>query len=244
MNTTETHLALGRTRDFQRGGLGHHIATTIAREILSGRLAEGTLLNQDELSIRFDTSRMPVRDALAELVWAGYLVRERGNRLHVAAFMQEDVEDTMALQATLSGFIARRATERGSDDELDELEGLHHEMLDAAARGDGTTFSELNRQFHMATYTMSRATRLVAFFQDATLHIAWTFYQEHPELCDTCNAQHAEIIEAMRRRDAEKAESLMVSHAELSWYIDASHSVATQRSGTRTRNSRRSAKSS
>jgi DNA-binding GntR family transcriptional regulator len=213
-----------------RGPVGHQIATMIAREILSGDLAAGTPLNQNELGVRFDTSRMPVRDALAELVGAGYLIRGRGNQLRVAVFTPEDVKDTMALQATLNGLISRRATERGSDDEFDELERLHHMMLNAASRDDGATMSELNHQFHTMIYRMSRAVRLVAFHQSVTLHIAWRFYQEHPELSDACNAQHAEIIEAMRCRDAEKVELLMVHHTELSFYIKADRQVVPLRS--------------
>lgn len=225
----DDELAVGASRgvgDLHRETLGRQIATTVAREILSGVIAAGTSLSQEELSVRFDTSRMPVRDALQELVSAGYLVRGRGNQLRVSHLRPEDVEDAMDLQATLNGLISRRATERATEAELAELERLHHQMVAAAARRDGAAVSDLNRQFHMLTYRMSRSPRLVAFHRAATLHIAWRFYADHPELCDRCNEQHAEILEAMHHRDGARVEALMIEHTGLSRYIRSIHTDA------------------
>ena len=199
----------------QREPLGRQIATALARQILSGRLAAGTVLTQEELSTWFSCSRMPVRDALKELIWAGYVV-ESSNQFSVAHFEREDVEDTLALQASTSGLLARRATERATDEELDELFALHERMLAAASRRNGELMAQLNRSFHQTTYRLARSQRLVAFHRAATLHIAWRFYQDHPEMADTCNEQHAAILDAMRARNGPLVERLTIEHTALS----------------------------
>ncbi|MHB1716654.1 MAG: FCD domain-containing protein [Acidimicrobiales bacterium] len=77
-----------------------------------------------------------------------------------------------------------------------------------ATRQEGGAASDLNRQFHMLTYWMSRPSRLAAFHRAATLYLSWRFYAGHPALCDRCNEQHAEMPEAMRRRDEARVEAL------------------------------------
>ncbi len=67
-------------------------------------------------------------------------------------------------------------------------------MVAVAARQEGAAASDLNRQFHMLTYRMSRSSRLVAFHRAATLYITRRFYADHPEFSDRCNEQHAEIL--------------------------------------------------
>ena len=57
-----------------RARFGSQIAEALRNDILFGRVESGKRLSQVELCERFGTSRMPVRDALRQLTYEGFLI--------------------------------------------------------------------------------------------------------------------------------------------------------------------------
>jgi DNA-binding GntR family transcriptional regulator len=195
-----------------RDPLGHQIATAIARDILAGRLRAGESVSQEGLCSRFGTSRMPVRDALQALASAGYLVKGSANQLKVAHIGVEDVADTLLLESSVAGMIARRAAERATPESVAEMRELHERMCEACERGDGASMSAFNRCFHECIGAMAHSPRLVAALKAATLHVAWQYYVEAPERMAVGCAEHAQIVEAIAEGKATLAQAFMAEH--------------------------------
>ena len=197
---------------FERVPLGNQIADVIRRDILYGRLSAGTHVGQQILCERFNTSRMPVRDALRQLTTQGFLVDDGHGHSLVAPLTRSDLSDIYLIEGMLHGLALRRVTERHDEDEINELAGYHEEMLRIAAAGDNARMSKINWQFHRRINHLARSPKLLAVIRTHSLSIPSDQVDQMPDRSEQVNLEHAEIMAAVRRGDGAVAESLMRQH--------------------------------
>lgn len=186
----------------------------IADEIVSGVLAPGTPLDEQELAARFGVSRTPVREAIRQLSASG-LVSVRPHRGAVVALptpaQLNDMFEAMAeLEALCAGMAARNMTvadRRG-------LEALHDDLRLLVHEGNPTRYHEKNEAFHAAIYsgshngylaelTLMTRTRVAPFRRAqfrATGRLGGS-YQEHDL-----------IVQAILRGDQQGATEAMRAH--------------------------------
>jgi DNA-binding GntR family transcriptional regulator len=202
----------GETFRFERVPLGNQIADVIRRDILYGRLAAGTHVGQQILCERFNTSRMPVRDALRQLTTQGFLVDDGHGHSLVAPLTRSDLSDIYLIEGMLHGLALRRVTERHDEDEISELAGYHEEMLRAAAAGDNARMSKINWQFHRRINQLSQSPKLQAVIRTHSLSIPNDQVETMPDRSEQVNLEHARILAAVRQGQGALAESLMHEH--------------------------------
>ena len=118
--------------------------------ILTGTLAAGTPLRQEELASRFGMSRLPVREALRRLDTEGLVVLRPRRGYIVATLDRQEIEDVLELHGTLEAMAGHAATLRRSDDVVADLERLVTQLERIGKRPpvDVDAFTALNAQFH------------------------------------------------------------------------------------------------
>ena len=182
--------------------------------ITGGEWGPGAPLREEELAALCGVSRTPVREALRRLE-AEYLVRRSdGARSFVADWSADDVAEMFALRAILEGHAAARAATRIDASGLAELERLNLQVADAANRGDIDAFVIANRAFHGILLEAAQSPRLAAMLvalveQPVVLRTAQRYGVGE---LSRSHAEHAALIDAMRRRDAGWAENVMMGH--------------------------------
>jgi DNA-binding GntR family transcriptional regulator len=202
----------GPGRSVQRALLSGQIADALRREILIGVLKPGTRMAQQQLCEEFGTSRMPVRDALKVLVNEGLLLTDVGHHLVVAPLSREGLSDAFTIEGMLAGFAAKRASMRASDADLDHLESLHADMLEAAKREDQNQMVELNWALHSSVNHLAASRKMLAALTAVSLYLPREYLGQLPTWNGTSNAEHGEILSAMRARHHELAGKLMNDH--------------------------------
>src|SRR3546814_12817283 len=90
----------------QRLPLNQQVLRALRHDIMFGLIAPGTRLTQQDLCERYNTSRMPVRDALRELEQIGVIIEENGH-LIVPALKRTDLIEVYSVQGFLHGKIDR-----------------------------------------------------------------------------------------------------------------------------------------
>ena len=90
--------------------------------ILSGELAPGQVLGEEQLGRQLGISRTPVREALVLLRTEGLVETPPNRPAVVRGFDRESLHEIYSLRAVLEGYAARLAAERLSDGDLEELE--------------------------------------------------------------------------------------------------------------------------
>lgn len=77
------------------------IASVLREEILSGRIADGTELAQEQLAEKLQVSRMPVREALQTLENEGLLQRLPNRHMRVAGLSERSVRENLRMVAAV-----------------------------------------------------------------------------------------------------------------------------------------------
>ncbi len=185
--------------------------------ILGGTFRPGDKLGEADLAARLDVSRTPVREALRRLAADGLveIIPNRGAR--VVEFPPEELEHIFDLRAQVEGTAARRAADRITDEEIEDLQDLAEEIALYALPGPAQDLDRvygLNAAFHAALAAASGSTTLMGtidslFHTVAVLRTLNGF--DEPAVRRSVN-HHLEIVAALRARDGLWAESVMRSH--------------------------------
>jgi DNA-binding GntR family transcriptional regulator len=192
--------------------LGNQIADTLRREILLGVLQSGTRVSQQQVCERFGTSRMPVRDALRELVHEGLMTLDSARHIVVAPLSKNDLLDAFTIEGVLTGMAAERASQRMTEADLESLDRLHHAMLDAAEQMRQDSMVELNWSFHRKINHSSGSRKLIVALRKVSVDLPRDFLEQVPEWNSNSNADHARILAAMRAKKHKAAGKYMTEH--------------------------------
>lgn len=192
--------------------LSVQIADELRRDILFGRLTEDDRISQESLSQQFDTSRMPIRDAVLQLVREGYLTRGRGDVISVVPVDMDDITVMFHIEGMLVGYAARLACERATDEEIEALWALHRKMEAEVAAQDFEVAAQTNRNLHEGINRAGRSHRLVATIRHVSMRLHREFLIEFPEWITHSLTDHEAILAAISNRDGTAAERIMVAH--------------------------------
>lgn len=198
----------------QKPRLADVIAFALTDDIVSHRLAPGIALDEERLAKRFGASRTPVREALRELAASG-LVELRPHRAPIVATVDASrITEMFEVMADLEALCAARAAAAITAEQRLRLEALHAEMGEAVRDGDATSYRAGNVTFHTLIYEgagngylreITVATRMrLGPYRGAQL--------ESPHRISASYAEHAAIVTAIVRGDADQAAALMRRH--------------------------------
>lgn len=186
--------------------------------ILRGQYGTGSRLGEVELAATLGVSRTPVREALRLLAAEGLVELTPNKGARVMAWTDAELEEVFAMRAQVEGLAARRAAERVTDADLDELERLAVEHAEAtAARGDRDLerVYELNGRFHAGVVRAAAVGSSLSAVVGSLVHsvvLHRTLHTFDDVAMDRSSRHHLEIAAAMRNRDPEWAECVMRSH--------------------------------
>src|ERR1700761_5938591 len=125
-----------------------HALAALRQAILSGDVAPGQRLVEEELAAMLGVTRQSLRAALLDLAAEGLVERipNRGARVRVVTTAEAVAitECRMALEA----LCAVKAAERITDDEAARLRELGEQLKLAVADANPVKYSELNRELH------------------------------------------------------------------------------------------------
>ena len=197
---------------------GVKIVRQLRLEILFGIIPPGQILSQEELCLRFETSRMPVRDALLQLAHEGFLERLSGHRLRVVKLERVDFLDMIWIESTVHALATKRATERHryAVDGFKELLVVQASMREAFEAGELTKAAELKGVFHRTVNRMAESPKLISTLRNVTLGIQYDFMADVPDWLSRSVREQDEIIRVMISGDAELAGRLMYEHLQAS----------------------------
>jgi DNA-binding GntR family transcriptional regulator len=187
--------------------------------ILTGAYGPDERLVEEQLAERLGVSRTPVRQALTMLEAEGLVEIAPNRGATVCSFSIEDVWDIYDLRAVLEGHAARRAAGKITPGELAIMRELTGEMEGLAGRFEDheeeiRTLVGLNQEFHGIIVEASRNRRLHRLI-NRTVEIplmfkAFFWYTPHERVIS--NHYHRQILEALEKGDADRAEIIMREH--------------------------------
>jgi DNA-binding GntR family transcriptional regulator len=191
-----------------------HAFATLRQAILSGDLAPGRRLVEEELAGTLGVTRQSLRSALLDLTAEGLVERipNRGARVRVVSTAEAVAitECRMALEA----LCAAKAAERITDDEAAQLRELAENLKRSVADGNPLKYSELNRELHRRVGVISGQTVAVGLLE--RLHAQLVRHQFQlalrPGRPEVSLPEHVAIAHAVAGRRPEDAERAVRAH--------------------------------
>ena len=98
------------------------IALVIEEAIVSGELAPGTVLRQEQLSEQFNVSRTPVREALRRLAALGLVSFVPNRGVRVRTISRDELHEAFMVRAELEGLATEVAATKFTPEDLEELD--------------------------------------------------------------------------------------------------------------------------
>lgn len=216
----EVDAALGAemARQWARRDRGANVANavreTLRRLIVSGLLKPGHRLAEEELARRFTVSRTPVREALLLLEAERLAERRAGRSLVVAGVTADEILEVYAVRVAMDGLAARLAAESARPRDVEHLRWLHDRLRDAGKHGDGPRMAAVNLEVHEAIARAGRnafLSELLDTVHDRVRRFPGTTFSDAARASRAID-EHARIIDAIERRDADAAEHLARAH--------------------------------
>ncbi|MBK4720026.1 GntR family transcriptional regulator [Azospirillum sp. YIM DDC1] len=187
------------------------VEATLREAILTGVIAPGTPLRQEDLAETFGVSRMPVREALRQLEARALAEFHPHRGAVVAEISAADGADIGAIRMALEPMALRLSLPALTAADLDQAEELIAEMDGEADPG---RMGELNRRFHMTLYARAGRPRLLALTEqhllaaDRYLRFQFAALGYRPRSQD----EHRALLAACRAGDADEACRLVTEH--------------------------------
>jgi DNA-binding GntR family transcriptional regulator len=203
------------------------LALALEQAILSGEIAPGTVLRQEQLSERYAVSRTPVREALRRLAALGLVSSEPNRGVRVRTLSREEVREAFLVRAELESLATEVAVPRFGELELAELESAEERFkrltdeVRTKGGGDGRTglvadWVRANHAFHDVIYAVARLPLVERLAKGARFSgsAAWAPADatELDELYDANEREHRAIIAAIRAGSPAGARALAREH--------------------------------
>jgi len=201
----------------------------LADEIVSGLLAPGRPLDEQELARRFGVSRTPVREAIRQLAASG-LVHVRPHRsAFVALPTPEELHDMFEAMAELEALCAGLSARNMTAVERHALEAIHRELRGLVQQGDPLRYHDRNQAFHGAIYSGTHNSYLAEMTLMTRRRVApfrRAQFRTTGRLGDSWQ-EHDMVVQAILRGDRQGATDAMRAH--IGFVRDAFRSYAEAR---------------
>jgi DNA-binding GntR family transcriptional regulator len=145
--------------------------------IITGRLKPGDRLVERDVAEEFGVSRVPVREAIRILLGEGFLEALSPRRIVVKQLSRQDVENLFDMREALEVLAVRRAAERATDSQLQELAALLETARRATLSGRPERISRANTAFHHHIVELSGNELLATTLESLEGRLRWLFQQ-------------------------------------------------------------------
>lgn len=200
---------------------GEYALRTIKENIISLELPPGSQISENELAAEMGLSRTPVREALMELAKVKIVDIQPQKKSTIPLIDYDMVEESRFMRDLLECAVAELNCEMASPADLERLREnirLQSLYLDGYYTGP---LVELDNSFHGMLFSIAKKSQVFGLIQNISIH----FDRVRTLALSSVKAgkivqDHQDIVDAIARKDAPAARSLMEKH--LSRYdIDA-----------------------
>lgn len=183
----------------------------IKSSIIHGGFQPGERLTELGMSEQLGVSRTPIREALRQLSYEGYLTQLSNGGYAIFQLTKGDIVEILEVRRALEGEACRLAAEHITERQRHELiENFQryttlHEIADHEERK--RVFMQLDIEFHddiLKIAGNSRIIKLEGSLQDRMFRFRLAYASEEDRVKE-CVEQHRNILEAITHKDVEAA---------------------------------------
>lgn len=195
-----------------RGRVYHKIRD----DILNGVYKDNEELREVAIGEELGVSRTPVREAFRQLELEGLIQIIPNKGAYVTGITVKDVQDIYMMRSKLEGLAARWAVENITDEQMNEMEENIYLSEFHASKGHSEQIANLDNRFHEILYEACNSKMLkhqLQDFHEYVLRVRKRTLSENKRGAASTE-EHKIIMEAIKAKDADKAERAANKHIE------------------------------
>jgi DNA-binding GntR family transcriptional regulator len=188
----------------------------IKHRIITCTFKPGEYINELQLSALLKIGRTPVHQALDRLMIEGMVDVIPRKGVIVKPVSLNEVLQIIEVRLINEPFGARLAAEQANDEDLGELADVLTRAKEWAALRNVERMMLLDREFHLLIARAAKnavLTDLLRNLHERSLRF-WFISLNSPTHYSSVQNEHAAILDAIRQRNADKAEAAMKRHIE------------------------------
>ena len=190
------------------------IAEELKEAILTGKFEEGQALKQEEIAAMFETSLIPVREALRTLEAQGLVEFKINKGAFVSNLSVDEVKEIFEIRTMLESGAIEIAAENITSEDIDKAEAILEGMDNET---DGKALSRLNWKFHSIIYEASNRKKLIQMIAPlhANVERYMMLYLVDMKYHSTSQSEHRLILEACKNKNGKLASDILKAHLGL-----------------------------
>lgn len=196
------------------------LATHLESAIIFGDFTPGMRIVEDDIGVRFNVSRSPVREAFRQLEATGLVVREARRGVRVTEMSLSDLDEVYACRMELEALATRQAAANCTEAQARTLDRGFEAMVRAGAAGDIRSYFWENIRFteHIHDISSNRTLmRLLAGLNRQAMRYRYFAYRSVPEMVEWSMNANRDLTRAVRDNDVQRAGQAARSLVENAW---------------------------
>jgi DNA-binding GntR family transcriptional regulator len=189
------------------------VVTALTELILTGKLPAGDQVIESEIAERLGVSRTPVREAIAQLVGRGLLIKENNRSARVRRPSLDDLIEIYEMRILLECHTSRCAAQEATSEHICELREIEA-RLRTDNEADEQWFDD-HSSFHRMIAATANRPRFVHLIEDLQ-HQSEPYVRMVTRLdavqFDRVRVEHRDLTKAIAAGDADRAEELTRQH--------------------------------
>jgi DNA-binding GntR family transcriptional regulator len=194
----------------------------IIKKIIKNEIRPGDAILETELAEMLNISRTPVRQALGRLVAEGLLEKKRKKGCIIPFPTPEDAQKIFQAREIMETEMARQAALNATMSDIDYLKGVLDTETKALSSYNKEEYWLANEHFHFGIMKATKNPYLERYghhiFRRSSIYIFFfdSFYgsrsdSKKPPILKS-PVQHAQILEAVEKKNHDRAAELMKEH--------------------------------
>ena len=172
-------------------------------------------LDERQLTTALGVSRTPIREAMTLLEQEGFLRTVPRRGVFIIRKTKKQIVEMIEMWAALESMAARLATIHAADEDILALRHMFDEFRNATPAEHIEEYSDANIAFHQAIIGLSGSHLMGKTIENLFIHVRairrMTISQR--DRASRSIVDHMRIIEALEKRDTERAENLVRQHS-------------------------------
>lgn len=184
--------------------------------ILTGKIAPGMRLMEEELADDMGVSRTPIREAIRKLEKEGLITIEPRRGAYVSQISTNDIIEILEVRQNLEGLAASLAAQRMTPEEKEKLKEITLAYEVAVESGDMAEMIKCDTKFHHLIVEATRnkiLIQMVEQLQELVLRFRYIYYDNFKR-AEQMLVEHQAIYESILHGDTDKSKETADVHIE------------------------------
>ncbi len=199
---------------------GEQVLSTLKQEILTLELKPGQSISENEICMRFDVSRTPVREALRRLQEQGFVHTIPYSGTYVTLLSLKNIREMIYMRVAVELMVMRDFMKIATPLLYEEVRHQIRcqELLIQELQFESEIFYKMDAQLHAIWFQATGKTSLWEFIQAQQLH--YTRFRMLDSAMETDFSrivkEHAEMLACMEAKDETGLEEILKKHLYIS----------------------------